>query len=102
MKTERAPEARACIQRAYSANPRPENACSSRELVVEAAGIETCAAVSRTQSFQALTVQEAGVRLECNRSRRPPTSVCRLLVGIVLLVDLVVDDVSVVSGNRMA
>ncbi len=34
--------------------------------MVEAAGIETCAAVSKTSLFQVLRLQKPGVRVECS------------------------------------
>ena len=40
--------------------------------MVGAAGIETRAAVSKSASFRALMLFEAGVRVECKRSRRSP------------------------------
>jgi hypothetical protein len=34
--------------------------------MVEAAGIETCAAAYKTPSFQPVTLRKAGVRVECS------------------------------------
>jgi hypothetical protein len=50
------------------AKRQPRKLLHFRMNVVEAAGIETCAAATRSLSFQVLTLPEAGVRVECKRS----------------------------------
>jgi hypothetical protein len=42
---------------------------SSDIKMVEAAGIETCAAATKTSFFQVLTLQKPGVRVECSAPR---------------------------------
>ncbi len=50
------------------AKNRPCNWLILWGVLVEAAGIETCATATKTWPFQVLTLREAGVRLECSEA----------------------------------